>query len=76
MELKQFLDKKKYVNITKEIDGVLYYSGRILGDLSFEGYPELCQEAIDLYPTSFCVPVMDQYSPDSTGIMKMFNTLG
>ena len=36
--------------------------------ISFEGYPELCQEAIDLYPTSFCVPVMDQYSPVAISI--------
>ena len=68
LELKHFLDKQKFVNITKEIDEVLYYSGRLLNEVSFEGYPELCREAIDLCPTSFCVPVMDRYSPVAIAI--------
>lgn len=67
-EVKKFLEKKKYCDISKEIDGVLYYSGRIMGDVQFKGYPELCQEAIDLCPSSFCVPVMDQYSPVAISI--------
>ena len=62
-ELKHFLVKKKYVNISKEIDGILYYSGRILEDYQFDGYPDLCAAAIDLSSTTFCVPLMDQYSP-------------
>ena len=68
IELEHFIDKKRYVNITKLIDGVFYYSGRILDDVSFGGYPELCQEAIDLCPTSFCVPVMDQHCPVAISI--------
>ena len=67
-ELKQFLNPRKYVNITKEIDNVLYYSGRILPDHKFDGYPELCQAALDLCRTSFCVPVMDRYSPVAISI--------
>ena len=67
-EVKQFVDKKKYVNISKEIDGVLYYSGRILPDQKFLGYPELCEAALDLCQTTFCVPVMDQYSPVAISI--------
>ena len=31
-EVKHFLSKTKYQNITKEIDGIFYYSGRILED--------------------------------------------
>ena len=62
-EAKHFLKKEKYCNITTEIDGILYYSGRILNDHRFDGYPDLCGAAIDLCPTSFCVPVMSQYSP-------------
>ena len=62
-ELKHFLAKKKYVNISREIDGILYYSGRILEDYQFDGYPDLCAAAIDLSSTTFCVPLMDQYSP-------------
>ena len=67
-ELKHFLDKKKFETMTKEIDEVLYYSGRILDGVAFDGYPELCQVAIDLCPTSFCVPVLDRYSPVAISI--------
>ena len=42
---------------------MFYYSGRILADYKFDGYPELCEAVIDLCSTSFCFPVMDQYSP-------------
>ena len=62
-ELKKFVDKRKYTNISKEIDGVLYYTGRIPTDALLSGYPELCEAALDLSPTTFCVPMMDLYSP-------------
>ena len=68
LEVKHFVKNSKYTNITANIDGVLYYSGRILPDYSFEGYPELCEVAIDLCRTTFCVPVMDQYSPVAISI--------
>ena len=61
-EVKKFLEKRKYINVTKEIDGVLYYTGRILNDSKFGGYPQLCSAALDLCPTQFCVPVIDPYS--------------
>ena len=67
-EVKKFLENYKYINISKEIDGVLYYSGRILTDYEFGGNPELCEAAIDLCRTTFCVPVMDQYSPVAISI--------
>ena len=67
-ELKQFSNLGIYANITKDIDGVLYYSGRILENYKFDGYPGLCEAAIDLCRTSFCVPVMDQYSPVAIAI--------
>ena len=39
-EVKRFLDSGKYSNISKEIDGVLYYFGRVLPDYKFHGYPD------------------------------------
>ena len=57
-----------YVNISKGIGGVLYYVGRIPPDYGFYGYPELCEAAIDLCRTTFCVPVMDQWSPVAISI--------
>ena len=67
-EVTHFLSKTKYHHITKEIDGILYYSGRILEDYKFDGYPELFETAIDLCRSSFCVPVMEQYSPVAISI--------
>ena len=67
-ESKYFLDKGKYVNISMDVDGVLYYSGRILPEQQFEGYPDLCTSALDLCRTSFCVPIMDQFSPVAISI--------
>ena len=63
MEIKHFVEINLYKKITKEIDGGLYYSGRIPPDYGFEGYPELCDAVIDLNRTTFCVPVMDRFSP-------------
>ena len=67
-EVRKFQKLEKYENITKDLDGILYYVGRILEDHTFEGYPELCEAAIDLCRTTFCVPVMDQYSPVAISI--------
>ena len=68
LEVKHFMKNEKYVNISKEIDEVLYYVGRIPPDYVFDGYPELCEAAIDLCRTTFCVPVMDQCSPVAISI--------
>ena len=67
-EIIHFLDKKRYTNISKNIGGALYYSGRILPDQQFQGYPDLCNAALDLCQTSFCVPMMDQHSPIAISI--------
>ena len=68
-EVKTFLKKGKYANISEEIDGVLYYVGRIPTYHNLDGYPDLCAAAIDLCSTTFCVPVMDQYSPVAISIV-------
>ena len=67
-EVQKFQKLEKYENITKNLDGILYYVGRILDDYHFDGYPELCDAAIDLCRTTFCVPVIDQYSPVAISI--------
>ena len=67
-ELKQFVNKKKYINFSREIDGIVYFVGRIPSSLTFDGYPELCQAALDLCSTTFVVPVMDEWSPVAISI--------
>ena len=61
-EVKTFLKRRKYVNISEEIDGVLYYGGRIPTTHNLDGYPDLCVAAIAAIAATFCVPVVDQYS--------------
>ena len=68
LEAKHFLGKGRYRNLAVEIDGVLYFSGRILPDQQFGGYPHLCDAALDLCRSSFCVPLMDQFSPVAVAI--------
>jgi hypothetical protein len=68
LEVQHFLGKGKYKNIAVDVDGILYYSGRILPDQQFEGYPHLCEVALDLCRSSFCVPIMDQFSPVAISI--------
>ena len=50
------------------MDGMLYYVGRIPSNYNLGGYPDLCETAIDLCSTTFCVPVMDQYYPIAISI--------
>ena len=72
LEVKKFVKKSNYVNISKEVDEVLCYVGRIPPppppNYEFDGYPKLCVAAIDLCQTTFCVPVMDQCSPVAISI--------
>ena len=56
-EVQTFLKKGKYANISEEIDGVLYYVGRIPTNHNLDGYPDLCAAAIDLCPPHFVSPL-------------------
>ena len=40
-EIKHFYDKQKYQNISEEVDGILFYSGRILPSQWIESMNEL-----------------------------------
>ena len=51
------------MNISTNVDDILYYSGRILSGQKLQGIPELCESVLDLRNTTFCVPLMDSYSP-------------
>ena len=62
-EVKMFLDKKVYQKISKEIDGILYYTGRILPSQSFGGKLSFSDVILDLSCTSFCVPLVESCSP-------------
>lgn len=63
LEIKHFLPEQKYSNISKEIDGILYYSGRILPDQKVEKDLTLADVSFDLSDKTFCVPIVDKLSP-------------
>ena len=69
-EIKHFLDKRSYQKISKEIDGVLYYTGRILPSQEFSGKLNISDVSIDLSNTSFCVPLTDSLSPFAYSVIN------
>ena len=69
-EVKQFVKPSKYINISREKDGILYYSGRILPSESVTIVGKATQAMIDLTSTTFCVPIIDRYSPISYALVN------
>ena len=63
LEIKQFLPKHKYCNISKEIDGIMYYTGRILPDQKVDNKLSVANVSYDLSDKTFCVPMVDKLSP-------------
>ena len=57
------LNKNVYKNIAKERDGILYYTGRILPSQKFNNKLNLSDVCIDLTMSSFCVPLVEKFSP-------------
>ena len=70
-ELKKFKKKKEYERISEEVDGILYYKGRILLEQSVTGVKDMCDVMIDLSCRTFWVPLVDRYSPFAYSIIKM-----
>ena len=62
-EIKHFLPKTSYRKISEEKDGVLLYSGRILPSQQFGGSKCLSDVCVDLTAGTFCVPLIDKFSP-------------
>ena len=70
LEVKHFLDKNSYKNISVEKCGILYYSGRILPSQRFDNKLNLSDVCIDLSMASFCVPLIEKYSPLAYAIIN------
>ena len=70
LEVKHFLPKSAYVNISQEKQGVLYYIGRILPTQQIGGDLTLCDVSLDLIKSSFCVPIIDRHSPVAYSIVN------
>ena len=62
-EIKHFLTESKYKHISEEKSGILYYTGRILPTQDVGGDLTMCDVCLDLTKSSFCVPIVDAFSP-------------
>lgn len=62
-EVKQFVKPSFYEHRSKEVKGILYYTGRILPTETVESVGVMTEVMKDLCPTTFCVPMMYKHSP-------------
>ena len=69
-EIKHFLKPRVYSSISTEIEGILYYSNRILPSKELRGTTQLSDVMLDLSSTTFCVPLTDQFSPIAYAIVN------
>ena len=70
LEVKTFMNRKSYVNISEEKDGILMYTGRILASQKIDNQRHLADVCLDLSMDSFCVPLVDKFSPLAYAIVN------
>ena len=70
LEIKHFLNKNSYKNISKEKNSILYYTGRILSSQKINNKLNLADVCLDLSMTTFCVPLIEKYSPLAYAIVN------
>ncbi|XP_066912130.1 uncharacterized protein [Clytia hemisphaerica] len=69
-EIVQFVPTKKYEPISVNKDGILYFNGRILPSNQITIVGRFTEAMLDLSTTSFCVPLVDRYSPIAFSIIS------
>ena len=67
-EVKQFVKEKQYAKFSKEKDGILIYTGRLLPD-EISAVTPMTSVMKDLASTTFCVPIIDKFSPMAYSIV-------
>ena len=70
LEVKEFANKNAYCKKSKEIDGILYYTGRILPNQKFTNTATMTDVMLYLTSSTFCVPIVDKYSPIAYSIIN------
>ena len=70
LEVKQFLNEKLYKNIANEKNEILYYTDRILPSQVINNKIKLSDVCLDLTIGSFCVPIIDKFSPLAFAIIN------
>ena len=69
-EIKHFLKESQYKKISKEKDGILFYTGRILPTQNVSIVGRMTEAMKDLTATTFCVPVLEKHSPIAYSIIS------
>ena len=69
-EVKHFVGENKVKKISKEVDGILYFTGRILPTQEYVVTTPMTDVMTDLTSTSFCVPLVDKCSPLAFSIIN------
>ena len=70
LEIKCFQPKTSFQKISTEKFGILYYTGRILPSQEINNQLNLSDVCIDLSMSTFCVPLVDKYSPLAYAIVN------
>ena len=70
LEIKYFQNKNVYKNISKEKNGILYYTGRILQSQKINNKLNLSDVCVDLTAATFCVPLIEKFSPLAYAIVN------
>ena len=68
--MKKFLPVSNFEKFSVEKNGILYYTGRILHTQDIGGDLTLCDVSFDLAKSTFCVPIVDRYSPIAYSIVN------
>ena len=69
-EIKHFLKPRQYEDFSEERNDVLYYTGRILPSDQITIVGRLTESMKDLSEDSFCVPIVDKFSPIAFSIVN------
>ena len=70
-EVKKFVKEDKYMYISSEKNGILYYTGRILPDQDINNsLLNLAGVMNDLSKSTFCMPIIDKHSPLAYSIVN------
>ena len=69
-EIKKFLPSKRIKDITSEVDGILKYTGRILDINNINIVGRFTNSMRDLSSSTFCVPILDKFSPLAIAIIN------
>ena len=70
LEVKQYVDPRRYENNSVMKNGILYYTGRILSSHKIDGKFSFGDACLDLSPSSFIVPIIDSHSPIAYAIVS------